>query len=81
MPKIIQSGENFIARLHNWQTLIASLINASVISAIAIFVTGELTAAMKRTDFFLDFTKRYHQIRADARELDKRVKTNPTSFR
>src|SRR5262249_12214463 len=35
---------------------------------------------MKRADFFLYFTKQYHEIRTDARKLDNRVKTEPTSL-
>ncbi len=60
-------------RLHEWQTLIAALINVGVGIFIAIWVTSALTAATKRTEFFLDFTKRYHEIRVAAHELDNKV--------
>jgi hypothetical protein len=60
-------------RLHEWQTLIAALINVVVGIFIAIWVTSALTAATKRTEFFLDFTKRYHEIRVAAHELDNKV--------
>jgi hypothetical protein len=66
------------SRLHEWQTLIAALINVVVVIFIAIWVTSALTAATKRTEFFLDFTKRYHEIRVAAHALDNSVKTKPS---
>jgi hypothetical protein len=33
---------------------------------------------MKRTEFLLDFTKRYHAIRAKAHKLDNKVKMAPS---
>src|SRR5215471_14627311 len=74
MPKAIRSGRKFVESLHEWQSLISALISSVVTVTIAIWVTSALTTAIKRTDFFLDFTKRYHQIRIDAHELDNRVK-------
>jgi hypothetical protein len=68
------------SRLHEWQSLIAALINVGVGVFIAIWVTSALTAATKRTEFFLDFTKRYHAIRVAAHELDKKVEREPTPF-
>jgi len=62
------------SRLHEWQGVIGTLISGLITISIAIGVTAALTAAMKRTDFFLEFTKRYHAIRADAHDLDNRVK-------
>ena len=67
-------------RWHEWQSLIGTLISVSVTVAVAIWVTNALTTATKRTDFFLDFTKRYHAIRTDAHDLDKKVRKEPTSF-
>jgi hypothetical protein len=75
MPKIIHSGGTLVGRLHEWQPLIAALINVGVGIFIAIWVTSALTAATKRTEFFLDFTKRYHAIRVAAHKLDNRVAT------
>jgi len=66
-------------RLHEWQSLIGSVIGVVVTIAVAIWVTSALTTAMKGTDFFLDFTKRYHAIRTDAHDLDTKVKKEPTS--
>jgi hypothetical protein len=68
------------SRLHEWQSLIGSFITVAVTITVAIGVTSALTAAMKRTDFLLDFTKRYHAIRIAAHELDKRVIKDPLSF-
>ena len=77
MPKATRSGGNFVDRLHEWQSLIAAIVSSVVTVTIAIWVTSALTTAIKRTDFFLDFTKRYHQIRTDAHDLDNRVKAEP----
>jgi hypothetical protein len=71
---------NFLSHLREWQSLIATLINLVVATSLAIFVTNELTASTKRTEFFLNFTKRYHEIRTAAHDLDKRLKTNPGSI-
>jgi hypothetical protein len=79
MPKTIQGGKNWVARIREWQSLIGTLISGIIGIGIAIGVTSALTAAMKRTDFFLDFTKRYHQIRVDAHDLNNRIKTKPGS--
>src|ERR1700741_1091492 len=79
MPKTIQGGKNWVARIREWQSLIGTLISGIIGIGIAIGVTSALTAAMKRTDFFLDFTKRYHQIRDDAHDLKNRIKTKPGS--
>jgi len=76
MSKIIQKGRNLVALLDKWQTLIATLINVVVVLFVTIWVTDALTTATKRTEFFLDFTKRYHEIRQRAHDLDDRVKTN-----
>jgi hypothetical protein len=77
MPRATRSGGNFVDRLHEWQPLISALVSSVVTITIAIWVTSALTTAIKRTDFFLDFTKRYHQIRTDAHNLDNRVKAEP----
>lgn len=65
------------SRLHEWQALIASLISSVVTIFVAIGVTSAVTTAMKRTEFLLDFTKRYHEIRSAAHDLDKKVKIEP----
>ena len=80
MPQIVHSGRNLISRLHEWQSLIGTLISQVVVIIIAIWVTSSLTASMKRTEFFLTFTKRYHEIRVAAHDLDKRVKKEPSPF-
>jgi hypothetical protein len=67
-------------QLHEWQTLIAALINVGAIIFTAIWVTSGLTAAMKRTEVFLDFTKRYNEIRVAAHELDNRVEATPSAL-
>jgi hypothetical protein len=78
MPKILHSGRTLGSHLHEWQTLIAALINLGAVTFIAIWVTSALTAATKRTEFFLDFTKRYHEIRVASHDLDNKVKTVPS---
>jgi hypothetical protein len=78
MPKIIDSGRNLLSRLHEWQSLIGTLINLVVVTSVAILVTNALTASTKRTEFFLNFAKRYHDIRVAAHSLDNRVKTEPS---
>src|SRR6516165_8168561 len=80
MPKIVHSDRNLISRLHEWQSLIGTLISQVVVIIIAIWVTSSLTASMKRTEFFLTFTKRYHEIRVAAHDLDKKVKKEPSPF-
>jgi hypothetical protein len=66
-----------MAYLQQWQSLMAALINAAIAISVAIWVQYGLTASMKQTDFFLTFTKRYHEIRAEAHELSNKVKTKP----
>jgi len=78
MPKFSHGGRNLLSRLHEWQSLIGTLINLVVVTSVAILVTNGLTASTKRTEFFLNFTKRYHDIRVAAHDLDKRVQTNPS---
>jgi hypothetical protein len=71
---------NFLSHLHEWQSLIGTLINLVVVTSVAILVTNALTASAKRTEFFLNFTKRYQEIRVAAHDLDKKLKTNPGSI-
>jgi hypothetical protein len=50
-----------------------SLIVALVTLAVAFVVTQRLTTATKRTEFFLEFTKRYQSIYTEKRNLDRNV--------
>src|SRR5215471_19481877 len=49
---------SFTKWLHEWETLIATFINAVIVIGVAIFVTSAVTNSQKRTEFFIDFTKR-----------------------
>jgi hypothetical protein len=62
-----------MSRLHEWQTLIATFINAVVVISVAIFVTSAVTNSQKRTEFFMNFTKRYLGILADAHKLSNEI--------
>ena len=79
LHKTIHSGVNWVARLHlfgrlkEWQSITGSFLAILV----AIYITGALTTSMKRTDSFLNFTTRYHQIRVDAHALDKKMRHPP----
>jgi len=63
-----------LKRLLEWQTLIAALLNAVVVAIVAIFVTSAVTNSQKRTEFFVDFTKKYQTVLAEAHELNNRIK-------
>jgi hypothetical protein len=73
MPEVTQTGRNFVARLHEWQSLLGTIIGAVVNIFLAVLVIQALTVAMKRTDFFLNFTTRYHGIRVDAHALHNSI--------
>ena len=69
-------------RLLTWKELfpiigpiIGALIVAGTTVLVAIVVTEHLTTATKRAEFFLDFTKRYHNIIAEKHKLDRKIKT------
>jgi hypothetical protein len=68
---------NLLSQLLPWQPLIAALINAAIALSLAIWVSYGLTAALKRTEFSLDFTKRFHAILVEVHKLDNRIKTEP----
>jgi hypothetical protein len=78
MPNCITTkSASGLGALKDWQPLIGTALNVATVVIIAICVTSALTAATKRTEFFFEFTKRYHAIRTGAHELDNRVKTKP----
>jgi hypothetical protein len=66
---------SFTKWLHEWETLIATFINAVIVIGVAIFVTSAVTNSQKRTEFFLDFTKRYHGILGGAHKLNNEIAT------
>src|ERR1700745_435560 len=80
-PRIVGSSacrrSSSMTHLQNWQSLIAALINAAIVISVAIWVQYGLTASVERTEFFLTFTKRYHDVRGDAHKLSNKVKTDP----
>ena len=59
--------------LHEWETLIATFINAVIVVGVAIFVTSAVTNSQKRNEFFIEFTKRYQGILGDALKLSKEI--------
>src|SRR5262249_10070348 len=67
------SKSSFTKWLHEWETLIATFINAVIVIGVAIFVTSAVTNSQKRTEFFIDFTKRYQGILGDAHKLSKEI--------
>lgn len=64
------SVRHFLHELHEWQSLAGAVIGAATATVIAVLVTKRITTAAKRTDLFLDFTKRYHAIRVEMHKLD-----------
>jgi hypothetical protein len=60
--------------LQRWQTLIGSVLAVLATAGVAWLVTEKLNTSIKRTEFFVDFTKRYHVIRVEGHKLDNNIK-------
>jgi hypothetical protein len=78
MPALYKKS-SFAKWLHEWETLFATLINAVIVIGVAIFVTSAVTNSQKRTEFFIDFTKRYQAILADAHKLSNEIAKKHTT--
>jgi hypothetical protein len=61
--------------LHEWETLIVALINAFIVVGVAIFVTSAVTNSQKRTEFFMNFTKKYQDILFNAHRKSNEIAT------
>jgi hypothetical protein len=59
--------------LHEWENLIGTILTLITTFIIAIFVTNAVTNSQKKTEFFLDFTKRYQVISDKAQKLNKEI--------
>jgi len=60
-----------------WDPVVGALITSGTAVLVAIFVTKSFTRATKRTEFFLDFTKRYHAVLVEKHKLDRKFKEAP----
>jgi hypothetical protein len=70
---VLQWGEDW----KNFFPLFGALVVAATAATVAMIATWWLNTAMKRTEFFLKFTERFHNVLAEADRLNLEYRNNP----